>query len=299
MSHMQKYQPGEELEIGYTQQAPDPASPDAHQDHRCSDSPTAYAESGQLSPRSAILQYAATSHSAEQPRQRHHMLRSRASRVQPYAEPQSAPQQRQGSRLALSLGDLDIPQLLGERDLHAELQPSSPELELDAHSPRRRQVMNTDVQMTGPVQMSEESKDVDTSSNHSNSEAANGKSLPGMCSSVDAAVSQCEPQDLSQVADGLRFMLASSHGPDRLSNSLGESHDLPRPHSTLQPIKRCFSQQTVGGPSSPSHASGLSAMQQLHVPPVQTGCPMQVGQHHAQGLSTSLSPHALQVPYWP
>ena len=57
--------------------------------------------------------------------------------------------------------------------------------------------------------------------------------------------------------------------------------------------------QTMTRSDSISHAHRRPSLQQLRMPPVQTGSPMQIGQGYTQGLSASLSPHALQVPMLP
>lgn len=330
---VQKHHPDDEIEIGFTQQTPQPDSPVKSARQRLADSPEAAADSDQHSPCSPSLPCADSSNSPRQPRQRHHMLRSTASRVQPHAEAKAAAHLRHGSRLALSLGDLDIPHLIG--DLHDDLHSSSPEMELMSQPIKREpsgpsadgvlsnslmlNSMSAASQMPDPVAADSDmhaSNTVQTSECRSDAEQGrmgnpgskpsspqqpySRSNLGSTRNSIDATVSHrsshAAPHAIFSTAQSsgfrIRLSTSESHSPERSVNNLGR--DMTGPRSTAQNMQQPV-QSAVHGSCSTGRMHGQTALQQLRVPPVQTGCPMQIGQGYAQGLSASLSPHALQV----
>ena len=332
--YVQKHNPDDEIEIGFTQQTPQPDSPVKSARQRLADSPEAAADSDQHSPCSPSLPCADSSNSPRQPRQRRHMLRSTASRVQPLAEAIAAAQHRHGSRLALSLGDLDIPHLIG--DLHDDLHSSSPEMELMSQPIKREpsgpsadgvlsnslmlnsmsaasqmpDAVPTDVHMSNTVQTSECRPDAEQgrmgnpgSKSSSPQQPYSSSNLGSTHNSIDAAVSHrnlhAAPHAIFSTAQSsgfrIRLSTSESHSPERSVNNLASlGRDMTGPRSSAQNTQQPV-QSAVHGSCSIGRLLGQTALQQLRVPPVQTGCPMQIGQGYAQGLSASLSPHALQV----
>ena len=332
---VQKHHPDDEIEIGFTQQTPQPDSPVKSARQRLTDSPEAAADSDQHSPCSPSLPCADSSNSPRQPRQRHHMLRSIASRVQPLAEAKAAAQHRHGSRLALSLGDLDIPHLIG--DLHDDLHSSSPEMELMSQPIKREPrgpsadgvlsnslmlnsmsaasqmpdavATDSDMHASNTVQTSECRPDAEQgrmgdpgSKPSSPQQPYSTSNLGSTRNSIDAAVSHRNsraPHAIFSTAQSsgfrIRLSTSESHSPERSVNNLGSiGRDMTGPRSIAQNTQQPV-QSAAHGSCSTGHMHGQTALQQLRVPPVQTGCPMQIGQGYAQGLSASLSPHALQV----
>lgn len=333
---MQKHHPDEELEIGFTQQTPQqPVSP-IRTRQRFANSPEAATALEQHSPNSPHLPHAESSDSPSQPRQRQHVLRSSSSRLQPHAEANSELgrlQHRHGSRLALSLGDLDIPQLLAERDLHEDLHPGSsgPEflphpIKQEPNSQDLERVLGSSLMLNSMSAATHQpqGKPMDNDVHMQTSECQQGadhdagtavaRSMHGgaqyfscsnpdrMQSSHDTAVSHLEPESALPNGhvqpSGLKICLSSahSHSPERLTHSFGVPGRGPSgPCSNTHTLQQPFSHQTVGGLPNISQRHGHATLQQLRVPPVQTGYPLQTGQSCAQGLSASLSPHALQV----
>ena len=260
--------------------------------------------------------------------------------MQPHAEASAdlgRLQHRHGSRLALSLGDLDIPQLLAERDLHEDLhpgssgaeffpqpikqEPDSQDLErvlgnslmLNSMSAATHQLQSKVSDSDVHMQTLEHHQDINprqqgagtavVSSMHTRPQRFSCSNPDSAPSSHDTAVSHFRPDSAIPTghvqSSGLKICLsnASSHSPERLTqDSFGISgRGQTEPRSDTHSLRQPFSHQTVGGSHGISQGHGHATLQHLRVPPVQTGYPLQPGQSYAQGLSASLSPHALQV----
>ena len=153
--HVQKQDVGEELQIGLSQQKPLPCSPPPRRNLRSNLSLGSRACMESAEPSEDPSQMLHHSESpVRDPKQSRHTDSGENSRTSPDSlgpDPESDPMegvsqaevltvpaldshQSYGSRLALSLGDLDIPQLLAERDLHQGDLGMSPSIKSEPES---------------------------------------------------------------------------------------------------------------------------------------------------------------------
>lgn len=150
--------------------------------------------------------------------------------------------------------------------------------------------------------------ETDPSSRHSSLSQLHSSKPESPHSSHDAAISRYKAEmgfatdHMSDVPSSTSHTQCSPacDSPDMsrsTNNNTGSATLVPASSAPGSQQPDCL--QSMAGRHSNSRTHRHLSLQQLRMPPVQTGSSMQIGRGYTQGLSASLSPHALQVPALP